>query len=116
MTGTINWTIQRVKPREGWLLLLLLVAIVACLITAVLEATLGPEDGAVIPAALGGLLLGSVLAKRIDQMQPHLVRLPALYVLRRYAGDKQSGRIMAWESWRKVKRPLWLVQYVKRET
>jgi transglutaminase-like putative cysteine protease len=56
------------------------------------------------------------LAKRIDQMQPHLVRLTALYVQHRYAEDKQSGRVMAWESWRKVKRPLWLLQYVKRET
>lgn len=44
--------------------MLLLAAIVACLITAVLEVAWVPEDKVVVPAAIGGLLLGSVLAKR----------------------------------------------------
>lgn len=64
MTRAIDFVIYRVKPREGWLPLLLLVAIVACLITAVLDVTWIPEDGVVIPAAVGGFLLGSILAKR----------------------------------------------------
>ncbi len=44
--------------------MLLLVTIVSCLNAAVLEATWVPEDGVVIPATLGGLLLGTILAKR----------------------------------------------------
>ncbi len=63
---------------------------------------------------LGGYGRFPRLAKQIDQMQPHLVRLTNLYVRRQYAGDKQSGRVMAWESWRKVKRPLWLLRIVRK--
>jgi transglutaminase-like putative cysteine protease len=53
------------------------------------------------------------LIKRIDQIQPHLARLTSLYVQRRYAGDDQSGRIAAWQSWQHVKRPLWLLRIVR---
>ncbi len=44
--------------------MVVLLAIVACVNAAVLEATWVPEDGVVIPATLSGLLLGTVLAKR----------------------------------------------------
>ncbi|WP_420644062.1 transglutaminase TgpA family protein [Candidatus Leptofilum sp.] len=54
------------------------------------------------------------IAKRIAQVQPHLARLTQLYVKRRYAGDAQSGRILAWESWQQVKRPLWLLRIINR--
>lgn len=64
MTRAVEFVIRRTKPREGWLPLLLLLAIVGCVNAAVLEATWVPEDGIVIPATLAGLLLGSVLAKR----------------------------------------------------
>ncbi|MAT99242.1 MAG: hypothetical protein CL608_19045 [Anaerolineaceae bacterium] len=64
MTGAVEFVIRRTKPREGWLPLLLLVAIVGCVNAAVLEATWVPEDVVVIPATLGGLLLGTLLAKR----------------------------------------------------
>jgi hypothetical protein len=64
VTGAVEFVIRRTKPREGWLPLLLLLAIVGCVNAAVLEATWVPEDGIVIPATLAGLLLGSVLAKR----------------------------------------------------
>jgi transglutaminase-like putative cysteine protease len=60
----LRFIIRRTKPREGWLPLLLVVAIVACLVTAVLEAHWVPEDRVVILPAAGGLLLGSVVAKR----------------------------------------------------
>lgn len=64
MNQAVNLVIQRVKPREGWLPLLLLAAIVGCVISAVLEVGWVPEDGVVVPAALGGFLLGTILAKR----------------------------------------------------
>ena len=63
---------------------------------------------------LGGYGRFPHLAKQLDQMQPHLVRLTSLYVQHRYAEDKQSGQAMAWESWRKVKRPLWLLRIVRK--
>ncbi|GJM41373.1 MAG: hypothetical protein DHS20C20_16550 [Ardenticatenaceae bacterium] len=50
------------------------------------------------------------LAKRLAQVQPHLVELTQLYVQRCYAGDAQSGRVRAWQSWQQVKRPLRLLQ------
>ena len=52
------------------------------------------------------------LAKRLAQLQPHLSQLTQLYVQRIYAGDEQSGRILAWKSWQKVRRPLWLLRVV----
>ena len=64
MASALAFVVRRTRPKEGWLPLLLLVAIVACLITAVLEAKWVPEVKVVIPAALGGLLLGTLLAKR----------------------------------------------------
>ncbi|MCB8928836.1 MAG: transglutaminase domain-containing protein [Ardenticatenaceae bacterium] len=64
MARAVDLVIQRIKPREGWLPLLLLAAIVGCVITAVLEVAWVPDDGVVIPAALGGFLLGTILAKR----------------------------------------------------
>lgn len=64
MAGAVELVVRRTKPREGWLPLLLLLAIVACLNAAVREATWVPEDGVVIPASLAGLLLGTILAKR----------------------------------------------------
>lgn len=54
------------------------------------------------------------LTQRLSQAQPHLVRLTQLYAQRRYAGDTQTGRLLAWESWQQVKRPLWLLRYLQR--
>ena len=54
------------------------------------------------------------LARQIEQLQPHLARLTNLYVQRRYAGDAASGRLQALESWQRVKRPLWLLRFVRR--
>ncbi|MEZ4592317.1 MAG: transglutaminase domain-containing protein [Chloroflexota bacterium] len=53
------------------------------------------------------------LARWLAPLRPHLARLTALYVRRRYAGDTESGRLQAWESWRWVKRPLWLLRIVR---
>lgn len=109
MTHTLDWAIRRVKPREGWLPLLLLVAIVACVITAVLEVAWVPEDGVVVPAALGGLLLGSVLAKR------PLPTLPASILLTLYGWlIGLIGTANLWPTWAALSggwatlRPFWL--------
>ena len=53
------------------------------------------------------------VARLLKPIHPHLTRLTALYVRRRYAGDAESGRLQAWESWQKVKRPLWLLRIVR---
>ncbi len=53
------------------------------------------------------------LTKRIEHIQPHLAKLTSLYVRRRYAGDEQSGRLAAWQSWQNMKRPLWLLRIVR---
>lgn len=109
MTYALNWAIRRVKPREGWLPLLLLLAIVACVITAVLEIAWVPEDGVVIPAALGGLLLGSVLAKR------PLPTLPAWLLITAYGAlIAIVGTANLWPTWAALGggwatlRPFWL--------
>ncbi len=64
MAAALEFVIRRARPREGWLPVLLLVAILSCLNAAVLEATWVPENKIVIPATVGGLLLGTILAKR----------------------------------------------------
>ncbi|WP_420631785.1 transglutaminase domain-containing protein [Candidatus Leptofilum sp.] len=53
------------------------------------------------------------IAKQITSVQPHVARLTQLYVQRCYAGDAQSGRLLAWESWQRVKRPLWLLRIIR---
>ncbi|MEZ4595013.1 MAG: hypothetical protein R3D55_28305 [Chloroflexota bacterium] len=109
MTHTVELVIQRVKPREGWLPLLLLAAIVACLITAVLEVAWVSEDKVVIPAALGGLLLGSVLAKR-----PLSALLAWLLITLYGALISVIGLAHLWPSWAALQggwatlRPFWL--------
>jgi transglutaminase-like putative cysteine protease len=109
MTRAVELVILRVKPREGWLPLLLLAAIVACLITAVLEVTWVPEDKVVIPAAIGGLLLGSVLAKR------PLPTLPAWMLITLYGLlISLVGLANLWPTWAALQggwgalRPFWL--------
>ncbi|VAW30493.1 FIG001454: Transglutaminase-like enzymes, putative cysteine proteases [hydrothermal vent metagenome] len=89
--------LKRVRPREGWLPLLLLLAVVTGLVTAVLDATWVPEDGVVIWAAVGGVLLGSVLAKR------PLSALPAWILLVIY-GSLIPGIVLAnlWPSLRQL--------------
>ena len=56
--------LDRYRPREGWLSLLLLLCLVLVVNTAVRAAGWVPEDTVVLPAALGGLLLAALLAKR----------------------------------------------------
>lgn len=58
-----SFWLQR-RPSEGWLPLGLLLLLLSCLLGAVLEADWVPEDGVTVPAALGGLALGLLLAKR----------------------------------------------------
>ncbi|MCP4420687.1 MAG: DUF4129 domain-containing protein [Chloroflexi bacterium] len=53
------------------------------------------------------------LTKLVQRLHPDLAQLTALYIQRTYAGDEQSGGIRAWQSWQKVKRPLWLLRVVK---
>ena len=55
---------RRLRPREGWPGLILLLALIAVLDTAVLSVGWVPEDRIVVLATVGGLLLGAVLAKR----------------------------------------------------
>jgi len=58
------WAWNRFRPREGWLSLALLFMVVLVLIQAVLDVGWVPEDHVIIPAALLGLLLSVILAKR----------------------------------------------------
>jgi transglutaminase-like putative cysteine protease len=60
----LSWFWNRFRPQEGWLPFFLLVAVTACLATAVNEVEWVPETAVVIPAAFGGLVLGGMLAKR----------------------------------------------------
>ncbi len=62
--NTLTYFWIRYRPKEGWLAPLLLLGVVATLITAVLSVGWVPEDGVILPAALLGLLLGAVLARR----------------------------------------------------
>lgn len=55
---------KRLRPSEGWLVILLLASAVVVLVTAVREVSWVREDYVIIPAATLGLLLGAVLAKR----------------------------------------------------
>lgn len=66
---------QRLRPTEGWLPLGLLLLLLSCLLGAVLEVGWVAEDGVTVPAALGGLALGLLLAKR------PLAALPAWILL-----------------------------------
>ncbi|MBP6471105.1 MAG: hypothetical protein KBE23_03400 [Chloroflexi bacterium] len=61
---TIVWAWKRFRPREGWLVLTVVVALVACLIGAVQEVNWVPESAVVMATAVPGLLLGILLAKR----------------------------------------------------
>jgi transglutaminase-like putative cysteine protease len=54
----------RLRPREGWLSLLLLALAAGCLVGSVLAVRWIPQDEVVAPAAALGLLLGAALAKR----------------------------------------------------
>ena len=74
----LTYLLIRLQPREGWLPLLLLFGAAGCLVWSVLGVGWVPEDGIVIPAALLGLLLGVVLAKR------PLSSLPAWLLLTAY--------------------------------
>jgi transglutaminase-like putative cysteine protease len=64
ITRAVNWAWDRYRPDEGWLPFLLLAGAVMSSILAVLEVEWVPEAGAVIPAAMLGLLMGVALAKR----------------------------------------------------
>jgi transglutaminase-like putative cysteine protease len=58
------WLWDRLRPREGWLSLFLLLAVILVLNTAVLAVGWVPEDMVIVPATLLGLLLGIVLGRR----------------------------------------------------
>ncbi|MCB9422275.1 MAG: transglutaminase domain-containing protein [Ardenticatenaceae bacterium] len=60
----IIWFWNRYRPVGGWLLFFLLAAVIACLVTAVIEVEWVPETAVVIPAAFWGLMMGIVLAQR----------------------------------------------------
>ena len=62
--SALDWFWNHYRPTEGWLPFFLLGSTIACLVGAVLEVEWVPEDGVVVPAAMLGLLLGVVLAKR----------------------------------------------------
>jgi transglutaminase-like putative cysteine protease len=55
---------KRYRPQEGWLSPFLMLAVVIVLIMTVLAVGWVPEDGVIIPAAVLGLLMGLVLARR----------------------------------------------------
>ena len=74
----LTYLLIHLRPREGWLPLLLLFGAAGCLVWSVLGVGWVPEDGIVIPTALLGLLLGVVLAKR------PLSPLPAWLLLAAY--------------------------------
>ena len=57
-------TVNRRRPQEGWLSYLLLLVVVGIMIIAVLSVGWVQEDSVVVPAAILGLLMGAVLAKR----------------------------------------------------
>ena len=58
------WLYFRLRPRPGWLPFLLLLSIVGTLIGAVVAARWIPQVGLIGPLAMGGFLLGTVLALR----------------------------------------------------
>ena len=60
----VNHIWNRYRPQEGWLSPFVLLAVVIVLIGTVLAVDWVPEDGVIIPAALLGLLIGLVLARR----------------------------------------------------
>ena len=53
----LTYLLIHLRPREGWLPLLLLFGAAGCLVWSVLGVGWVPEDGIVIPTALLGLLL-----------------------------------------------------------
>jgi hypothetical protein len=63
-THPVIWAWFRFRPQIGWLPLFLLVAIVSCLASAVLEVGWVPEDGVIIPTVTFGLLLSTFLGQR----------------------------------------------------
>lgn len=64
MASFIQWAYFRFQPEAGWLPLGLLLTAVSSGIVAVIEVGWVPEDGVVVWAALGGLLLSVLLAER----------------------------------------------------
>ena len=59
-----TWLYNRLRPQEGWLSFALLLLVVAILLVAILDVGWVAEDFVVVPAALLGLLMGVVFAKR----------------------------------------------------
>ncbi|MBE2197465.1 MAG: transglutaminase domain-containing protein [Anaerolinea sp.] len=64
MDKLLLWLWNRYRPQEGWLPLGMALSLVSCLAWALLTAAWVPEIWIVIPAGLGGALLGVALAKR----------------------------------------------------
>jgi len=58
------WAWNRFRPREGWLVLAVALALVTCVTGAALEVGWTPEARVVGVTAVGGFLLGLLLAKR----------------------------------------------------
>jgi transglutaminase-like putative cysteine protease len=58
------WTMNRLRPAEGWLSLSLLIAALACMAAAILAVGWAPEADVVGVTAVFGLILAYLLAKR----------------------------------------------------
>ncbi|MCB8983471.1 MAG: transglutaminase domain-containing protein [Ardenticatenaceae bacterium] len=59
-----GWAWNRFRPQEGWLVLAATLALIACVVGAVLEVGWTPEANVVEVTAVGGFLLALLLAKR----------------------------------------------------
>jgi transglutaminase-like putative cysteine protease len=64
LDNVISWGWRRLKPAEGWLPFVLLLAIISIMASAVLSVEWVPETTVVVWAGLLGLILGSILARR----------------------------------------------------
>ncbi len=48
-----------------------------------------------------------------DRVRPHIERLNALFVRRRYGQEIKTGMSAAQESWQQIRQPLWLLRFMR---
>lgn len=65
-------------------------------------------------ASLNDYANHSRLEPLVKQIRFHVERLNALFVRRRYGRTPDTGTMAALESWRQIRRPLWLLRLIKR--